>query len=218
MRGEGGRSVFFRMSGNSLTGGRCRCGSVKERAEPAEAVESEEDDEDYERAEANLVGNLVDANSGNVKANLVGNLGNENSGFAEANLVGNLDNENPEAEKATLVEPVDNENSRVEKNNLVGNKDYGKSHAAQSDLVSTIIEARHIQDDVSTLGTGGHVGVGTTHSPASHPRWISLFTQASSFHVPLRGDDLEYLIEGLHKPSSRRRMMRMMSGRKRTWS
>ena len=106
-------------------------------------------------AKANLVGNLVDANSGSVKANLVGNLGNENSGFAEANLVGNLDNENPEAEKATLVEPVDNENSRVEKNNLVENKDYGKSHAAQTDLVSTIIEARHMQDDVSTLGTGG---------------------------------------------------------------
>ena len=104
---------------------------------------------------ANLVGNLVDANSGSAKANLVGNLVDANSGSMEANLVGNLDNENPEAEKATLVEPVDNENSRVEKNNLVGNKDYGKSHAAQSDLVSTIIEARHMQDDVSTLGTGG---------------------------------------------------------------
>jgi len=43
------------MGGNSLTGGRCRCGSVKERAEPAEAVESEEDDEDDERAEEDLV-------------------------------------------------------------------------------------------------------------------------------------------------------------------
>jgi len=52
MRGEGGCSVFFRMGGSTLTGGRCRCGSVKERAEPAEAVEPEEDDE---RAEEDLV-------------------------------------------------------------------------------------------------------------------------------------------------------------------
>ena len=49
---------------------------------------------------------------------------------------------------------------------------------------------------VSTLGTGELVG--TAHSSTSHPRWIRLFTEASSFHVPLRGDDLEHLIEGLH--------------------
>ncbi len=39
------------------------------------------------------------------------------------------------------------------------------SHAARTDLVPTIIEARHTHDNLSTLGTGGLVGTVTLSLP-----------------------------------------------------
>ena len=151
-----------------------------------------------------MVDNSKNANSGIKKANLVDNLTTANSGVEGANLVTNVENENFGIKKANLVDNLKKANSGVEETSLVKNLETANLEVGKDILVGRSLERNHIQDDVSTLGPGSIVG--TAHSSTSHPRWIKLFTEASSFHVPLRGDDLEYLIEGLHKsfPNLRR--------------